>query len=324
MISKKLQRFSSFCLSLTLLFILLLSGCSPKKVYKVGMLSPGKNEVYFQGFKDGLTEAGYIEGENISYIDKLAVKMDDFDLELDQMLLADVDLLYVVGTSAALKAKNKVKNSTIPVVFSAVSDPVESGVVESYIKPGGSITGVRSGGHLVKTLIWLLEIVPDTKKIWVPYHKKDKGLVQGFKSLEEAALKHTILLEIAHADTVQELEEQLKNIPPDIDAIFQLPSSFFNPHIAKMVNTAKERKLPLASGTGIFYKQGTLLAYGSDGYKMSRQASRLAVQIFNGVPPADLPVETAEFFLGINVKTADEIGLEINTEILERAHDIIR
>ena len=294
------------------------------ETYTIALVSPGTNQVYLDGFKDGLVEYGYMAGKQVTYLEKLGVPIADLEAVLQEFVMQRVDLIFTIATPTALKAKAAVAGTDVPVVFAAVTNPMRSGVVTDYTRPGGNLTGVRLAGQMPKALELLLTIAPHLTRIWVPYNPNDSGLVQGYTTLLQAAEARGVTLVPAEMTSVDELTLAVQQMPGDMDAIFHLPSGFLNPHITKFVDLAITRKIPLASGMGINYQHGALLAFGSDGYKMSKQASRLAHQILQGSAPGDLPIETAESFLGLNVQTAEAINLEIPDNILAQAANILR
>lgn len=295
-----------------------------QKPYTIALVNPGTNQVYLDGFKDGMREYGYQTGQDVVYVEHLGVPIAELEPLLRDLVDQPVDLIFAIGTPTAVRAKALVAGTEIPVVFAAVSDPLSSGLVDNSARPGGNLTGVRSGGQMPKTLEWLLAIAPRVTTIWVPYNPKDGGLVQGYADLLQAAQARGVTLVKAEMTTPEELSDAIRRMPEEMDAIFHLPSSFLNPNIAEFIDLALARKIPLASGIGIFYEQGALLSFGSDGYHMSRQASRLAHQVLQGSSPGELPVETAEFFLGLNLQTAQALEITIPDDILAQAAHIIR
>jgi putative tryptophan/tyrosine transport system substrate-binding protein len=127
-----------------------------------------------------------------------------------------------------------------------------------------------------------------------------------------------------HAQTEGEVPALLETIPGDVDAIFMLPDSVVNSHIQKFVTLATERKLPLSGPSMIQVEQGALTAYGFVHREVGIQAAAIADLILKGARPGSLPVQTAEAFLGINLQTARAIGLEISSDLIQRAEYVVR
>ena len=299
-------------------------GTSRPDTFTIGVinLSAGA-EGALDGFKGGMAKLGYTEGENVTYkYDGPVGSVDALGPAIQKLLREDVDLIFSLTTPATIAAKQAVDGTDVPVVFVPVYDPVSSGLVDSLIKPGGNLTGIRAGGNMEKMLDWLLRIAPGTTRCFAPYNTQETASVQALAELKKAARTLGIELVTPEVRSSEELKEALISIPRDIDAIVVLPGGFFSTHIAEFGKTAIERKLPLLSGP--VESPGPLLTFGADIFVMGKQASRLADKILKGAAPAGLPVETADFFLSFNIHTARAIGLDIPDDILQQAATIIR
>jgi putative ABC transport system substrate-binding protein len=223
-----------------------------------------------------------------------------------------VDLILSITTPATKKSKLITAGTGIPVVFAPVFDPVGSGIVSSLVKPGGN-----SG----KALDWLLKIVPDIKYISVPFNSNNIATVQSLQELQQAADKAGVTLAIHEVNNKEELA-LLCYLPPETDALWLLNSHFLVEHTKLFVAAAIKQKLPLGSSTSQF-DDGVMVTYGQNAFRTGELAAGLADQIFQGQPPASLPVENTDFFLGVNLKTAQSIGIDISDDILHVADMII-
>ena len=270
-----------------------------------------------------MADVDYIEGENVTYVyDGPTGSVDALGPAAQKLMEEDLDLIFSLTTPATLAAKQAVEGTDIPVVFVPVYDPVASGVVESLVRPGGNLTGVRGGGHLAKMLELLGRIAPTTT-CFVPHNPADNSSVQGLAELRQAADALGVELVTPEVRTSEELTAALGAIPPEVDAMLVLPGGFFSVHMPQIGAASIERKLPLASGP-IGPETRVLMTYGADIGLMGEQASLLAKKILDGGAPAELPVETADFLLGVNLQTAKAIGIEISDDILQQADTIIR
>lgn len=313
--------------ALLLAAILLQTGCDiapAAKQYRVGIINPssGLSEVV-DGFKQGLAEHGFNEGDNLTLVDYGPVKMNEIAATIQDMQAQNIDLLYITTTRATQIAKQAVAGTNLPVVFAPVFAPEKSGVVATLHSPGGNLTGVKVGGSSAKTFQWLQTILPKAKHIFVPFHCTDPAAGMCFADLSEAAKKAGITIQAAKISTKTELEAALANIPKNADAIWLSCSPLIFSNIKEIVAAARSRKLPVASTTHQ-QEEGVIISYGVNNLALGKQASRLAAQILAGIPPAEIPVETAEFFLGINLPIATELGIEIPTHVLQTADFIIR
>jgi len=310
-----------------LLVVALLTACGKPqpKTFTIGIVnfSPTLDAVV-DGFKAGMTERGYVEGENVTYVyEGVVANIDALDPAIQKLMAEDLDLMFSLTTPATQKVKQAFAGTDIPIVFAPVTDPVTSGVVDNLTNPGGNITGIRTGGSIPKGLAWLLAIAPGTTRLFVPHNPDDGSSVQGLAELTEPAVALDLELVMAEARTADELAAAMDVIPEDVDAIFMLPSGVFSRQVATFVDTTVEHKLPAVS-VGPHCEAGMLICYGHYYPPMGKQASRLADQILQGAAPGNLPVENAEFFLGINLQTAQAIGLDIPDDILQQADYLVR
>lgn len=325
----KLNSRCKGCLAIMLIAMLMmsLSACGPQapEPYTIGVVnySPALDLV-FEGFKTGMAEAGYVEGENVNYIYEGAVgDIDALDPAIQNILAEDIDLILSISTPATQKVKLATADSGLPVVFGPLTDPIASGIVDSLTSPGGNLTGVQNRGSMAKGLDWLLQIVPDTHTIYVPHNPLDNSSVQGLAELQAAADDIGLVLQVVEVEAADALEAALAVIPDDVDAIYLLPSGFFSARATSFASAGITHKLPVLS-VAPQTSAGVLISYGHDYIAMGKQLSRMAVQILEGADPGDLPVEIAQFYLTVNLATADAMGLEIPDGILTQADGIIR
>ncbi len=322
------MQFRTTALAFLMLLPIILTGCdtspSTEKQYQVGIINPssGLSEVV-EGFKQGLAEHGYREGDNLTYIDYGPIKINEVTTTIKEMLSRQhLDLLYTTTTRGTQIAKQTVVGKDVPVVFAPVFAPEKSGIITSLPKPGGNLTGVKVGGSSSSTFHWLLSIMPDIKHIFVPFHCTDPAASMCFKDMSLAASKAGVMVEVANVTNKTELETALANIPENTDAIWLSCSPLIFSNIKEIVAVATARQLPVASTTHQL-EEGVMVSYGVNNFALGKQASRLAAQILQGTAPSEIPVETAEFFLSINLPIATTLGIEIPTHILRQADFII-
>ncbi|MFC1975999.1 ABC transporter substrate-binding protein [Chloroflexota bacterium] len=307
---------------------LLLAACGGgQKTYTIGVINivPVLDSTLV-GFKEGMTELGYIEGENITYVyEGATVDMGKLDSVAQGLVAADVDLILSITTPATQAAQRATATTDIPVVFVPVTDPIGAGLVDSLKQPGGNITGVTFGIQEARRLEWLVQIVPTIEQIYIPYNPEDQSPVLALETLSEAAMKLGVELITHEVRNLEEVMVAIENIPEEADAIFLLPDSLVATRASDLVEAATELQLPTSGANAEVVKaHGVLISYAMGQISSGKQAARLADQIFQGIKPADLPVETAEFYLAINLKTAEAIGLDISDEILLQADIIVR
>ncbi len=305
---------------------LLLSGCGAgPKTYTIGMVNHAPSMVpVFEGFKAGMAELGYVEGKNVTYVSHGVLGTDSKKIADDIKSLLDqkVDLLVTVGSPTTLPAEKAVEGTKTPIVFAPVIYPVDAGVVKSISRPGGSATGVQSGNTIAKALEWLLKVAPGIKKVYVPYSPKDQVSVLSVETLQEAAPQLGVELVLAEVGTPDELMAAVDTLPKDVQGVFLVTAPTLDPRLGEFAQAAAQHGL--AVGAYSHVEDTALVTYTSDTFLIGKQAARMADQVLRGVAPADLPVETAEYFLTINLKTAKTLKLDVPDDILRQAKTLIR
>jgi putative ABC transport system substrate-binding protein len=318
-----------FCLSLATGIVLtgilmIISGCkkAAEKTFTVGIVNPNLGDkLITEGFVEGMTKHGYIEGKNITYI--VSGNPETMDADIISMAAKKVDLIFTVTTPATRAAQKVSEGTKIPTVF-VMYDPVESGVVKSLLDHGNTISGIKIRGSTPKAIEWLLQIDPHIKQIYIPVAFDTKAAEQSIKDVKDFISDKDIKLKISEVNTAEELKASLSSIPRGVDAIFIPHSIVVLSNLKTIVDRAIKMKLPVVSSGHEEFKEGVLVSYGQDQLRTGTQAGRLADSILRGIPPSDLPVETADFFLGINLKTAQAIGLTIPNDVLQQADHIVR
>lgn len=328
----KQQLFVFIMLSVVFLF---LNNCAPKKsyVYHVGILS-GLN--YFSraadGFKEKLTELGYIEGKNIIY----EHHKTDFDINLYRKILNEfvsdkVDLIFVFPTEASQEAKIATKGTNIPIVFT-IANIEGTGLVESAGTPGDNITGVRFPGPdiALQRFEILCELVPQAKQIWIPY-QRDYSIVESqLQVLYPVAASMNVMIQEEPANDASELKTILdgwaKSENINIDAILFLAEPLcVTPESFKIITEfAAIYNIPVG---GAFLEMGdysTIFGITVDLVNSGKQAAILADKILRGTPAGSIPVVSAKPYFQLNYRLVKKIGLNVNKALLSRANEIIR
>jgi putative ABC transport system substrate-binding protein len=267
---------------------------------------------------------GYLEGKNITYIYHGSMQPDPQVIAREVQSLRDqkVDVFLTLGTLPTLAAKQATANTDIPVVFAPVINPVEEGVVSSLTRPSGHVTGVQNGDALPKAMEWLHKIVPQATQVHVIYHPQDSVARTATQSLSAIASALGVELVVNVAHNHEEAQSVIATLPNEA-AIFLVPTPSLSP-LSVLIEAAINRGIAVGADNPVNFKAGGLFVYTADYAAMGQQAARLTDQIFKGTQPADLPVETAEYFLRINLQTAKAINLDIPDEILRQASSIMR
>jgi len=275
-------------------------------------------------FYQGLSETGFVEGQNIvseyrwaeGHYDRLPALAAD-------LVSRKVDLIITIGGAPpALAAKNA--TSTIPIVFTAVGDPIGFGLVASLARPGGNLTGFSTlyVELTPKRLELLSEVIPQARVIALLVNPDNRGAESVIGVMQEAARAKRVELEILKASTDGEIEAAFAQLHPD--GLVVGPDPFFASRPEQLAALALRHSVPTIYQYREFAAAGGLISYGVDTAVLYRQAGIYVGKILNGAKPADLPVQQpTRFELLVNLKTAQALGLTVPPSILARADEVI-
>ena len=292
------------------------------KVYRVGVIHQGgPYGAVVDGLRDGLRQLGYEEGKQI--------RLEIRDTKSDPKLVEEaarifererVNLIWAITTSVATAVKNA--TSQIPVVFSVGSDPVASGLVESFGKPGGRLTGVQySTTDLTgKRLEILKEIIPKLSRVVTFYNPNNRMALEAATLARQAGQQFGVQLIERHATSVEELRQRLEALKArEVDAYFYTTDGMVTSHAQLVIDMATSKKLPTMFSEQSVVAMGGLASYGQNFYEIGRLTAKYVQKVMTGAHPQDLRVETVDRFeLIINLKTAKQIGLTIPPNVLAR------
>jgi putative ABC transport system substrate-binding protein len=299
-----------------------------ERKYRVGVvLQGGPYYTMIDGLKDGLKELGFEDGRQ--YILHIRdVKGDPKALEATARALEQekVDLIWSLATSVTLAVKRATAN--VPIVFYAGSDPVDVGLVKSFAKPGGRLTGVHSlsAETTAKRLEILKEMSPKLRRVATFYDPGNMAARESAKSVREAARQLRIELVERPVRSVEELRAGLQALKPgEVDAFAYVADAMVTSQTKLVVDTAKAKKLLTISLERSFATEGGLASYGANFHAVGRQSAKYVHRVLSGTSPAELPVERIDRFeLVINLKTAKALGLTIPPSLLQRADELIQ
>ena len=277
-------------------------------------------------FREGLNETGYVEGQNVAIEGRWA----EFRYDRLPVLAADlvgrkVDVIVTAGTPAALAAKSV--TSTIPIVFFSGDDPVALGLVASFPRPGGNLTGftVFFAELMPKRIDLISELVPNAGVIALLVNPADPTVERLVRPVQDAARAKGLQLEILKASTETEIDTAVASLVPlHPAALVVTPNAFFGSRGEQLVALASRHAVPAIYSTREFVAAGGLMSYGPSFPGVLRQLGIYAGKILKGAKPADLPVQQPTTFeLVVNLKTAKELGITVPPSILARADEVI-
>jgi len=301
------------------------------KVPQIGVLYSGLSGAsvpVLEGFRRGLREVGYVEAKNIiiayrSNEGNLA-RLPDLAAELVRL---KVDVIVAAGgTPTVLAAKNA--TSTIPIIFPTMGDPVASGIVGSFARPGGNISGLtimapEMGG---KKLGLLKEVVPRALRVAVLGQEGNAFTARDFKDLQAPASAMGLQLHHIEVRSPDDFETAFSKIAKTVraTALFLQAVNLFLDSRKRIADLAAKHQLPAISDAREATEAGILMSYGADRTDLGRRAATYVDKILKGAKAGDLPVEQpTKFELVINLKTAKALGLTIPPALLGRADEVI-
>ena len=297
-----------------------------EKVYRIGFLHQGsKGSGRVPGFRQGLREAGYVEGQNITVEYRFAKGRRDRLAKLAAELVGlKLDVIVAATTPSARALKRATE--TIPIVMVAGSDPVARGLVASLQRPGGNITGLtRLSGRLhEKRLELLKEAFPNIRRVGVLFGGGRVGPHPFFREAQGAARSLGIELQPLELRRAGDLERVFEQVAiKSIDALITLPSPMYGTR-KRIVDFAAKNRLPAMFDKRPFVDAGGLMSYGASIPDIMRRAAFYVDKILKGAKPADMPVERpTKFDFVINLKTAKAMGITLPPSILVRATRVI-
>jgi putative ABC transport system substrate-binding protein len=297
------------------------------RVYRVGVIHQGgAYDEAVAGLREGLKELGWDEGKQ--YVLHVRDAKGDFNAvePMARSLEAEkVDLICTFTTSVTLSAKRA--TTTVPIVFHSGTNPMTVGLVESFRRPGGRLTGVYSqlADLTAKRLEILKEMVPRLRRVIVFYNPDNPAAVESLKDARAAArqLKVTIVERPVHS--VEELRAALPALRSgEVDAYFHVGDALTTSHADLIIEAAKAQRLPLIFQNRESVVRGALASYGLSHDTGGRLTARYVQRVLLGANPGDLPVEQNDRLqLIINLKTAKALGLTIPQSLLTRADQVI-
>ena len=299
----------------------------PPRLFKIGALTESWGpSAAIVGLRDGLQALGFRENEHFV----IGVRFTEGNLsELPNgarsLVQRGSDIIVTGGGDDAAKAA-RLATTEIPVVFMGASDPVAAGLVKSFARPGGNVTGIAdlSVELAAKRLEIFHELVPGLKRVLFAYDATDSYALTGLGAHRDAARR----LGITVVEKPVRSQEQAQAVigaarKADVDGLFS-PGRLSLNIPGFLLDIAPQRALPTMFHDPYFVERGGLASYSASNYQVGRQAARLVAKIMKGAKPSEIPVEQpTEFELVLNLKAAKALGINIPASIMVRASRVI-
>ncbi len=300
------------------------------KVPKVGLLRgrASASGTSLDGVLRELRALGYVEGKNIAFESRSAEnKLDRLPVLAEELVGLKVDLLLVPATVEALVAKKATR--TIPIVCLNIGEPVALGLVNSFARPGGNITGFTAINAVLtgKRLEILKETIPKLSRVTVLLNPQDTSVSElEWKESQLAARELGLQLHSMDISTADKLDSAFNELTKArSEALVLTLQGLFSANQKRIADLALKNRLPAIYPRGDFVDSGGLMSYGADPTESFKRVASMVDKILKGARPADLPIEQpTKFELVINLKTAKQIGLIIPPNVLARADKVIK
>ena len=304
------------------------SGAQQKAMPVIGVLSPASYDpfsTFVTAFRQGLSEAGYVEGQNVAIEYRWAEgHYDRLPALAADLVGRKVDLIMANSPPAALAAKSA--TSTIPIVFRGGTDPVGDGLVASLARPGGNLTGVSLADDVTaKRLQLLSELVPRVGVIALMVNPNTPSAERVIRDLQEAARTKGLQLHVLKAGSESEINSAFASLVQlHVDALVVAADPFLSSRREQLVALASRHAVPSIYAWREFAASGGLISYGASLSSALRLVGAYAGKVLKGAKPAEMPVQQATTFeLVINLKTAQALGLTVPQSLLARADEVI-
>ena len=323
--------------SLLVLLLLSVSGCSSsskekttpannaEKKLKIGIVQiiehPSLNTIR-ESCVAQLAKNGYKDGKNI-VIDYQNAQGDQTNLKTICQKFANnkYDLIIAIATPSAQAAVGETK--TIPIVFSACTDPVGSGLVSSLEKPGGNVTGTSDAVSAEKIMQLAKRITPDIKTVGALYSSSETNSISVVNNLKDYAKKNGMTVVEATVTNSSEAQQATSSLVGKVDAIFSPIDNTIASAMPIVAQVANKAKIPVYVGADSMVKDGGLATYGINYTVLGQETANMVTEILKGKKPGDIAVKTmTDIDIYVNQDTAKAIGVKIPDDVLKEAAQV--
>jgi putative tryptophan/tyrosine transport system substrate-binding protein len=295
----------------------------------IGFLDPRSPDAMterLRGFRQGLRDSGYVEGETVAIEYRWAENQMDLLPALAVDLVRRRVAVIVAGTTSSAFAA-ETATTTVPIVFLSAEDPVRLGLVASLARPGGNATGINflSAELTAKRLEILRELVPAAVRVAVIVNPAASDAETTLRDVEPAARAMGLQIRVLNASTSREIDTAFASFVRERpDAVFVSLDPFLNSRRVQLVNLASRHAVPATFSNRDFAEIGGLMSYGANIAHAFRQVGVYAGRVLKGAKPADLPVvQASKFELVINAQTARMLGITVPPSLLATADEVI-
>lgn len=300
------------------------SGSEEKENVKVGIIQLVEHpslDAAREGFIEALKDAGYEEGKNLTLDYQNAQGEVNNNMTIAQKLVSDEnDVILAIATSSA-QAVAKTTNE-IPVLFTAITDPVSAKLVESLEKPGGNVTGT-SDTHpdaIKNTINSIKEFFPEAKKVGIVYNSGEPNAVSNVENAKKALKEIGLEPVLTSISTTAEVKQAAESLVDRVDVMYVPKDNTVVAGLESIIKVANDYKIPTFVGEGDSVKRGTFASWGFEYHDLGYTTGKMAVDILKGKKPSDIPVGFPENLeLYINKKAAEQEGITLTDAMTKNA-----
>ncbi|MCM3125802.1 ABC transporter substrate-binding protein [Mesobacillus sp. AQ2] len=300
------------------------SGEKKEKTVKIGITQIVEHpslDAAREGFIAALKDAGYEEGKNLEIDYQNAQGDMNNNASIAQKFVSDKsDLILAIATPSAQAAVQATKE--IPILFTAITDPVGAELVQSMEKPGGNATGT-SDTHpdaIKNTIAAIKKFVPGAKKVGIIYNNGEPNSVVNVKNAKEALEAEGLEAVESTISTSSEVKQAAESMVGRVDVLYIPKDNTVVAALESVITVANDKDIPMFAGEGDSVKRGAFASYGLDYHDLGYTTGKMAVEILEGKKPADIPVGYPEKLeLVVNKKAAEEEGITLTDELLKDA-----
>ena len=318
-----------FCFVLVLTVMVPGTGLCAGKVYKIGIaqfLSVPPLDQARKGFIDALAKEGFVEGKNVEYdVDNPETDMSVTATIAKKFASQKKDLILAITTPMSQACVAATEDTNIPIIFSCVTDPLAAGIVNSWEKPGGRVTGASDWMDVGEQVKLGLEITPGVKKLGTIYNAGETNSRVQVKELKKAAAKLGFKVVEANASSSADVMAAAKSLMGRVDAIWLPTDNVVVGSLEAVVKVCEDNKVPLFGSDVHQVKRGSIVSPGLDFYQVGMVTGRMAARVLKGESPGNIPVAKGVMGqLWVNPGAAERMGVKIPQSLLKKATRIIR
>ncbi len=310
-------------------FIALLMGltglvhAAPKVVAITQIVEHPALDAVYKGVKDELTEEGFAEGTDVTYMHESAQANTATAAQIARKFVGDQpDVIVAIATPSAQTVAAAARE--IPVVFSAVTDPVGARLVKSLDKPGANITGITDMLPIDKHLDMMLHIVPDAKRIGTVYNPGEANAVALVEQLDAKLKARGLTLVKAAATKTSEVLAAARSLVGNTDAIYLTTDNTVISAAEAVISVGERAKIPVFAADTATVSRGAVAALGFDYYDVGRDTGKVVARILNGEKPGDIAVTgVEELSLHVNPAAAKRMGVTLSDDVISSAAEVI-